>query len=238
MRLYETELETASQNSLIQSGSHVSNFSSMVYSNLYTIGKNQHNVFKIERTTRKFIVPSAQNLIIGRPHFITLPILNSMYASFPLVNVNNNIYARASMEPYSYMITTEIEKSSMTLLDVITGLGGLYSLIVAFYGLLYGSKAIVPWGYVQRINLNFVGCNVRKLVREKLDPIVVWVERHKDDPDENVKKTGLTENAVDVLSNKINEIERRQEALELFLQNYVVDMTFCDKRVFTRDTND
>ncbi|CAG8542896.1 9398_t:CDS:2 [Paraglomus brasilianum] len=206
----------------------------MVYSNLYTIGKSQHNVFKIERTTRKFIVPSVQNLIFGRPHFTTLPILSSMYATFPLVNISNNIYARASMEPYSYMITTEVEKSNLTLLDVLSGLGGMYSLIVAFYGLLYGAKAVVPWGCVQRINLKFIGCNFRKLVLNKLDPIAVWVERHKDNEDESVKRNVVIENATDVFSNKINEIEKRQEALELFLQNYVVDMTFYtdyDKRI-------
>ena len=102
-----------------------------------------------------------------------------------------------------------------------------------------GAKAIVPWGCVQRTNLKLIGCNFRELVLDKLNPITVWVERHKDNADESVKSNVVIESVVGVFANKINEIEKRQEALELFLQNYVVDMTFyTDKRITHNTASD
>jgi len=96
----------------------------------------------------------------------------------------------------------------------------------------------VPWGCVQRINLKFIGCNFRELFLDTLKPIAVWVEHYKDNTDESVKKNVAIENTVDIFSNKINEIEKRQEALELFLQNYVVDMTFYTDRHIARNSSD
>ncbi|CAG8550408.1 6294_t:CDS:2 [Paraglomus brasilianum] len=171
--LFDRESNVVSENGP-HSMSVASDVDSTIYSNIYTLGKGQHNVLKIERTIHKFIIPSVQNLIIGRPHFATLPMLSSTYATYPLVNVNSSVYARVSVEPSSYMVNTEIEKSNMTLLNVLSALGGMYSLIVALYGLLYGDRAIEPWGWVQHIQLKYIGCGFRKLVIEELSRIAYW----------------------------------------------------------------
>ncbi|CAG8550209.1 6670_t:CDS:2 [Paraglomus occultum] len=185
--LFDRESSIASENGLV-SNTIANDADSTIYSNIYTLGKGQHNVFKIERTIHKYIIPSVQNVLIGRPHFATLPTLSSTFASYPLLSVNNSIYARVSVEPSSYIINTETEKSNLTLLDVLSALGGMYALIVALYGLLYGDRALEPWGWVQRIQLKRIGCGFRESVIDKLASIAYWAVDRNTKLDEGKNK--------------------------------------------------
>ncbi|CAG8550391.1 6293_t:CDS:2 [Paraglomus brasilianum] len=248
--LFDAESQAVSENSQKYSEAEVN---STVYSNIYTLGKSQ-----IERTIRKFIISSVQNVLIGRPYFVTLPMLSSTYATYPLVNTSSNIYARASVEPSSYIVNTEIEKSNMTLLDVLSALGGMYSLIMAFYGILYGDRAIEPWGLVQKMRHK----SVKKFLDKKVK-ITAWAVKETDTVEDAGTITVVDEQAsiaddeqasitndeqasiaddeqasitddggeetMEELKRKLGRLQKRQESLENFLQDYVVNMSFYKK---------
>ncbi|CAG8575957.1 6127_t:CDS:2 [Paraglomus occultum] len=250
--LFDAESQAVSPNGLKYSEAEIN---STVYSNFYTLGKSQHNVFKIERTIRKFIIPSLQNVLIGRPNFVTLPMLSSTYASFPLVGVSNNIYARASVEPSSYIVNTEIEKSDLTLLDVLSALGGMYSLIMAFYVILYGDKSIEPWGLIQKLRAKSVRNELEDKKGKHID-MTEWIkppqgektatsrsnvadsasEDIESSPGESTvsvaidEKTKIEVDPMEELKSKVAILEKRQQALENFLQNYVVSMSFYTEK--------
>ncbi|CAG8575974.1 6128_t:CDS:2 [Paraglomus occultum] len=240
-------LSNSESNIVSQSSSiHVtSDVNSTVYASIYNLGKSQQNVFKIEWTIHKFIIQSALNVVFGLAHFTTLPMLTVTYATNPIVN-NNNVYARVSVEPSSYMVKTETEKSDMTLFSVLSVLGG--------------DRAIDPWGCVQRTQLKRIG--FRKSVIDQLANIAYWatdrgtalkggkskptytidkdIESGKENSISGSKEKSIisanTEGDTDdeneeewtmkKLRCKFKTMQKRQKALENFLQDYVVDMTF------------
>ncbi|CAG8632310.1 7206_t:CDS:2 [Paraglomus occultum] len=216
--LFDAESKAVSANSPNYSETEVN---STVYSNIYTLGKGQHNVFKIERTIRKFIIPSAGNVLIGRPHFVTLPMLSSTYATYPVVNAKGNVYAGASVEPSSYIVNTEIEKSNMTLLDVLSALGGMYSLIMAFYGRLYGEEE-------ETDKKNEKGVNLAEWANDRDTDTVTVIKRGTESAGESTVTVIVDMNLIEKL-NRIDILEKRQKSLEAFLQDYVVDIKLYKK---------
>ncbi|CAG8654040.1 2298_t:CDS:2 [Paraglomus brasilianum] len=214
--------------------------------NLYNIAKGFNSDIGMERSFRKVLLPDARNIIVGQATYADINLLATRIAPAPLITSDNTIYAVVTVHPTSYIVRTETENSNLSLLDVLSAVGGIYGTAMTFYVILFGADRVgAPWGLYQIIPL------VKRDVRKEL---VVLAEAglfkgsliHKaganpetsneEIPEkEDVKQPPGTVNRSNVLSLEEKQaameerqtiMENRQIALEVFLKDYVLEVDY------------
>ncbi|GBC04951.1 hypothetical protein RclHR1_05970008 [Rhizophagus clarus] len=90
-------------------------------------------------------------------------------------------------------------------------IGGAWGLAAAIYALLFGADTLRPWGIVQMYCCGFSRLTQRKL--KKTLPII-FDTNADDTPDRP--------------PNSLTSLQSRVDSLELFLQEYVVDVNYLD----------
>ncbi|CAG8491452.1 8344_t:CDS:2, partial [Paraglomus occultum] len=96
-------------------------------------------------------------------------------------------------------------------------LGGIWSIIAGLYAFLLGGDVISPWGCVQ----SYCCCFIRS-TRSKLDkefPVVPF-QSSKNLPESGSESSSQTE--------ETTELKNRLDALEVFIQEYIVDTGYLD----------
>ncbi|CAG8620936.1 9012_t:CDS:2 [Paraglomus brasilianum] len=110
--------------------------------------------------------------------------------------------------PKSYVDKTETEITNLSVIDVLSNVGGIYVIAIAIYRFLYGTNEISPWGLIQ--NLPYIRHRVRSVLHNSLSP--------------NIPFTGSALSKDLSADEKVVAIEQRQLVLELFLKEYVVNV--------------
>ncbi|CAG8610048.1 8555_t:CDS:2, partial [Ambispora leptoticha] len=131
-----------------------------------------------------------------------------------LIPPNQNLLTRTTRHRLNtsqlWKYTTKAELDT-TVLSILSSLGGGFGLGMAIYAFCFGAPQIGPWGWAQEV----YGCRhkLKMKLGERFHDFVPLVDEkpNYDDLDESE-------------SARITALERRSEALELFLRDYVVDV--------------
>ncbi|CAG8536688.1 14661_t:CDS:2 [Ambispora leptoticha] len=186
--------------------------------NLFAHG--QYNVLKFTPIIRKILnTDNAINIFIGFPKYYEIPYVNSEIQT--IAKSRNPLLKNCTVleiRPKSFIVEIETEVFTLTVTDIISAFGGFNNSIKAFYVILFGAGLISPWGCIQ----SFPGVkkNVKKEFRKDL--VRIFPKDDEKTLKEDYLKQGLYYLKED--DEKLKELEKRHEELELFLKEYVVDI--------------
>ncbi|CAG8727149.1 15853_t:CDS:2, partial [Gigaspora margarita] len=113
----------------------------------------------------------------------------------------------------STVVETETEKLVLTLLDVFGFFGGLFTLITTIFVILFGENKKNPWGIVQFISCCGIKQSIQNSLYDSFKGQIPFTDKgaRLDCPPQQVE-------------DRISALEQRHKALELFLQDYVVNV--------------
>ncbi|CAG8466817.1 4878_t:CDS:2 [Paraglomus brasilianum] len=180
--------------------------STVALANSYYIARDQSYALFYSRKIVSTLHQNAVNVLSGNGDHKPITMINSILVSYPNIAVGS--YAAVVIRPNSYIVITETENSDLTVTDLISAVGGIYTAAMTIYMFLFGADVIGPWGLIQ--NLPCVRHRVRSALYDNLRP--------------NIPFSGpiLSDNfSVD---QKFKAMEKRHLALEFFLQDYVVSV--------------
>ncbi|CAG8604562.1 9543_t:CDS:2 [Paraglomus brasilianum] len=187
----------------------------------YIIFYRQSNYLTYTRSVRGIIKP---NILadFGFSQTIYISYLNTALTSGPLAENYNiikpNIYGTVDIKPSSFLVRTDTERRSNTVLGSLGLLGGAWSLALIAYATLFGSKSLTPWGLIHSYCCCFVR-STRSRFRESFSTIPLQ-SSSSSTSDLSILSSDLSYND--------NALQQRLDALELFLKEYVVDQTYLE----------
>ncbi|CAG8622177.1 5913_t:CDS:2 [Paraglomus brasilianum] len=200
----ESDLASASKTPRIKG---VSGYESTVaLANSYYIANNQTYALFYSRRILSPLHQNAKNVLSGNGDHKPITMISSILISYPNLVVGS--YAAVLMRPNSYIVVTETENSDLTVTDLISAVGGIYTAAMTIYMFLFGADVIGPWGLIQ--NLPCVRRKVRSTLHKSLSP--------------NIPFSGPILSDDLSVDQKLKAIEKRHLALEFFLQDYVVSV--------------
>ncbi|CAG8515434.1 1917_t:CDS:2 [Ambispora leptoticha] len=119
----------------------------------------------------------------------------------------------ATLEIYyeSRIVTINEQTRDITVLSILSSLGGGFGLGMAVYAFCFGAPQLGPWGWAQEV----YGCRhkLKMKLGERFHDFVPLVDERPSYDDLDASESA-----------RITALERRSEALELFLRDYVVDV--------------
>ncbi|RIA84951.1 hypothetical protein C1645_808518 [Glomus cerebriforme] len=191
---------------------------SIVSLNSYQIVPGQIYDFTFSRVIRELIKPSWMNDFGVPPTYEQKPHIVSDLLLTPYMNYQAaEKQISFSIKPkFTNIVQVDKELRTHTYLSGLGLIGGAWGLGAALYGLLFGADALKPWGLVQSYCCGF-SYKTRKELKKTL-PIIPFYDSSspiiKNNPE---RKLSLAE-----------QNELRIYSLELFLQEYVVDVRYLD----------
>ncbi|CAB5360068.1 unnamed protein product [Rhizophagus irregularis] len=188
--------------------------------NSYSIMPSQDYRFTYSNIIREVIKPSWMNDFGVPPKYERKPYIISDLVGNPIVQDQASGQTISFTIQPKYFNTIQIDKElrTHTYLSVLGLIGGAWGLAAAIYTFLFGANILQPWGAVQSHC-----CGFSRLTQNKLKdslPIVPF----SDDPktkNHQINSLSLAEQNKLFLS--------RLNSLELFLQEYVVDVQYLDR---------
>ncbi|CAG8676020.1 6337_t:CDS:2 [Rhizophagus irregularis] len=182
--------------------------------NTYSIMPSQDYRFTYSNIIREVIVPSWMNDFGVPPKYERKP-----YIISDLVQdkTSEQIISFTIQPKYSNTIQIDKELRTHTYLSGLGLIGGAWGLAAAIYTFLFGANILQPWGAVQSHC-----CGFSRLTQNKLKDSLPTVP-FSDDPNtkDQINSLSLAE------QNKLFLL--RLNSLELFLQEYVVDVQYLDR---------
>ncbi|CAB5391169.1 unnamed protein product [Rhizophagus irregularis] len=189
--------------------------------NRYSIEPAQSYDFAYSRIVRDIMVPSWMNDFGVPPNYDQKSNIESTLLGGPLPDKSMTEILSFSIEPKSYsVIQVDKEVRSKTYLSGLGLMGGAWGLTVAVYAFLFGADTLRPWGAVQ-----LYCCGFSRLTRKKLKTTLPTIPFF-DTMDLNTKNHP-SRHALS-LAEQNELILARIDSLELFLQEYVVDVRYLD----------
>ncbi|CAB4495227.1 hypothetical protein RhiirA5_412867 [Rhizophagus irregularis] len=189
--------------------------------NRYSIEPAQSYDFAYSRIVRDIMVPSWMNDFGVPPNYDQKSNIESTLLGGPLPDKSMTEILSFSIEPKSYsVIQVDKEVRSKTYLSGLGLMGGAWGLTVAVYTFLFGADTLRPWGAVQ-----LYCCGFSRLTRKKLKTTLPTIPFF-DTMDLNTKNHP-SRHALS-LAEQNELILARIDSLELFLQEYVVDVRYLD----------
>ncbi|RIA80027.1 hypothetical protein C1645_745531 [Glomus cerebriforme] len=191
-----------------ESTSQISQFiDSIVGMNGYFLHLNQSYQFSYSRLIKEFIEPSWINDFGIPPTYEQIPYITSkLVATSNPSNINMLIIV---INPTSSVVQVDREY-----LGGLGLMGGAWGLATAIYELLFGTDTLRPWGIIQSYC-----CGFSRLTRDELKktlPTIPFFDKSYSD----------TKNQNDL---SLTELQSRIKSLELFLQEYVVDVNYLSR---------
>ncbi|KAG9287579.1 hypothetical protein G9A89_019640 [Geosiphon pyriformis] len=149
------------------------------------------------------------------------------FETLPFVAVNNsakNLYARMEIGLMSTELSVIKERSNSTILGMLSALGGAFTIGAGIYTLCFGIELKTPWGIAQRIP--GIKGTVRKTLNQEFGLHIPFAKRSPIG--KTIKMMGSTEERIAFLEHYNNTLEERQNNLELFLKDYIVDVRYLE----------
>ncbi|CAB4495216.1 hypothetical protein RhiirA5_412878 [Rhizophagus irregularis] len=185
----------------------------------YNLLLNQLYQFEYHRKIEEVIKPSWMNDFGIPPAYESKPHIESTLSAITYNTSSSMPIAIIIIKPKSNTIQIDKEVRARTYLNGMGLIGGAWGLAAAIYTLLFGADTLRPWGIVQMYCCGFPRLTQRKL--KKTLPIIPFFDTHID-----------TEANHDLsMAEKIELIpllQSRIDSLELFLQEYVVDVYYLN----------
>ncbi|RGB29336.1 hypothetical protein C1646_766733 [Rhizophagus diaphanus] len=194
---------------------------SIVTLNRYSILPAQSYDFSYSRIVRDIMVPNWMNDFGIPPNYDQKSNIESTLLGAPIPDKSMSRILSLSIQPKSNnVIQVDKEVRSKTYLSGLGLMGGAWGLTVAVYAFLFGADTLRPWGAVQ-----LYCCGFSRLTRKKLKTTLPTIPFF-DTMDPNTKNHP-SRNALS-LAEQYELILARIDSLELFLQEYVVDVRYLD----------
>ncbi|CAG8491434.1 8343_t:CDS:2 [Paraglomus occultum] len=179
---------------------------SLYYKQAYTVSYTQS-----ERHIMKKNLLSAFGIPTGT---LRVPYISAELEGGPLPDSIIG-YGFAIFKPQTFVVKVEVEQRSNTVLGAFGLLGGIWSIAAGLYVFLLGKETIRPWGCVQSYCCCFIRPTRSKLY--KSFPVI---------PFQSSKESSESESSFQ--SEDTTELQKRLEALELFIQEFMVDTGYLD----------
>ncbi|CAB4373734.1 unnamed protein product [Rhizophagus irregularis] len=144
---------------------------------------------------------------------------STLLATLLPINLGNNSVL-FSVHPKGNTVQINKEVRNRTYLGGVGLIGGAWGLAAAVYALLFGADTLRPWGVVQSYCCGFSRLTQKKL--EKTLPTIPFFDTINPDIKNHPSKHALSS----AEQNKL--ILTRIDSLELFLQEYVVDVHYLN----------
>ncbi|CAB5093648.1 unnamed protein product [Rhizophagus irregularis] len=201
---------------------------SIITTNSYTLVLNQLYQFVYHRKIEELIRPSWMNDFGIPPTYENKSHIEStlLATSLPINNIVNNNTIAIFVHPMGK--TVQINKKlgkyhydlNRTYLGGVGLIGGAWGLAAAIYSWLFGADTLRPWGVVQSYCCGFSRLTQKKL-RTTL-PTIPFFNTINPDVKNHPSKYALS------LTEQNKLILERIDSLELFLQEYVVDVHYLN----------
>ncbi|CAG8489745.1 11635_t:CDS:2 [Scutellospora calospora] len=126
----------------------------------------------------------------------------------------------------STVVVTEEEKLVLTFTDVFGFVGGFFTLATLIFVQLFGESTRRPWGIVQSLYCCGIKRSIQNTLYDHLKGHIPFADKgiHLEFPPERIE-------------DRINAIEQRHKALELFLQDYVINVDFLYNNEYSKIKN-
>ncbi|RGB23699.1 hypothetical protein C1646_774134 [Rhizophagus diaphanus] len=188
--------------------------------NRYSVEPSQIYDFTYSRVIRELIKPNWMNDFGVPPTYEQKSNIESTLLGGPSAyNSTDSSLISFEIRPKSKnVIRIDKEVRSKTYLSGLGLIGGAWGLMAAVYAFLYGANTLRPWGAVQSYCCGFSRSTQKKL--KNALPIIPFFDTTHNDNFKNYspdRELSLAER---------NEL--RISGLELFLQEYVVDVHYLD----------
>ncbi|RIA80025.1 hypothetical protein C1645_839419 [Glomus cerebriforme] len=209
----------------LESTSQISQFNySISGMNTYSLPLNQMYQFSYSRMIKEVIKPSWMNDFGIPPTYIQIPYITSnlLATSNPYNGTNPKMFV-ISIKPTSGSIQVDREVRTHTYLGGLGLMGGAWGLATAIYAMLFGVDTLRPWGIVQSYC-----CGFSRLTKNKLKntfPIIPFFSKSYLDNKNHLSKFDLS---LDEKIELVSILQSRIDSLELFLQEYVVDVNYLN----------
>ncbi|CAB4487184.1 uncharacterized protein OCT59_001273 [Rhizophagus irregularis] len=193
---------------------------SIITMNTYTLVLNQLYQFVYNRKIEEVIRPNWMNDFGFPPSYENKSHIEStLLATLLPINLGNNSVL-FSVHPKGNTVQINKEVRNRTYLGGVGLIGGAWGLAAAVYALLFGADTLRPWGVVQSYCCGFSRLTQKKL--EKTLPTIPFFDTINPDIKNHPSKHALSS----AEQNKL--ILTRIDSLELFLQEYVVDVHYLN----------
>ncbi|RGB28215.1 hypothetical protein C1646_768108 [Rhizophagus diaphanus] len=204
----------------IESASSFDN--SIVTMNTYTLVLNQLYQFVYNRKIEEVIRPSWMNDFGIPPSYEKKSHIESTLLAtlIPINNLGNNNTIMINVHPKGNTVQIDKEVRNRTYLGGIGLIGGAWGLAAAVYALLFGADTLRPWGVVQSYCCGFSRLTQKEL--GKALPTIPFFDTINPDIKNHPSKHALS------LAEQNKLILTRIDSLELFLQEYVVDVHYLN----------
>ncbi|KAF0557672.1 hypothetical protein F8M41_012805 [Gigaspora margarita] len=192
-----------------------------IKSNEYQVGTG-YNQFRFSKRIRRMLINKASSLFSWQAQYKEIP-----YITSEMENIRENISLGVSTVQISCLSTiveTDSEKLILTLLDVFGFIGGLFTLLTSIFVILFGQNKRSPWGILHFLSCCSIKQKTQNSLYDYLKDQIPFADEgvHLDYPPAKIE-------------DRISAIEQRHKALELFLQDYVVNVNILyDKDVDNR----
>ncbi|RIA84954.1 hypothetical protein C1645_741947 [Glomus cerebriforme] len=190
--------------------------------NRYTLEPGQTYEFSYSRVIRELIKPSWMNDFGVPPTYEQKPSISSSLLGGPLNNNLNNLMKIDIRPKSTNLVQVDREVRTHTYLSGLGLIGGAWGLAAAVYAFLFGADTLRPWGIVQSYCCGFSRVTQKKL--RVVLPAIPFFDTLNPSPINHAQN-----HYADLPLAKQNElILSRIDSLELFLQEYVVDVQYLD----------
>ncbi|CAB5382109.1 unnamed protein product [Rhizophagus irregularis] len=195
---------------------------SIITTNSYTLVLNQLYQFVYHRKIEELIRPSWMNDFGIPPTYENKSHIEStlLATSLPINNIVNNNTIAIFVHPMGKTVQINKEVRNRTYLGGVGLIGGAWGLAAAIYSWLFGADTLRPWGVVQSYCCGFSRLTQKKL-RTTL-PTIPFFNTINPDVKNHPSKYALS------LTEQNKLILERIDSLELFLQEYVVDVHYLN----------
>ncbi|GBB97460.1 hypothetical protein RclHR1_00030017 [Rhizophagus clarus] len=186
--------------------------------NTYTLMPGQDYTFIYYHLVKEVIVPSWMNDFGVPPTYERKPYITSNLIASPSQTDKSGHLMNFMIQP-KYINTIQVDREVR--FNTYGGLGligGAWGLTATIYTFLFGANTLRPWGAVQSYCCGFSRLTQKKL-KDSL-PIIPFSD-DSDIKDHQINSLSLAE------QNKL--LLTRLKSLELFLQEYVVDVQYLDR---------
>ncbi|CAG8650287.1 6958_t:CDS:2, partial [Paraglomus occultum] len=143
------------------------------------------------------------------------------YATKYSASMNTSFFGTIVITPRTFSVRTETKIRTYTFPNALALLCGAWSGAIGLYVIWFGSKSLSPWCCVQSY-CYFCARKTRSQLREAFPTMSLQFSMNLSLPD---LSTDLSASSNNSLSQKLT-VEKRLDALELLLKEYVIDLTY------------
>ncbi|CAG8623018.1 9946_t:CDS:2, partial [Paraglomus occultum] len=215
---------------------------SLYQQSTYSLAYQQYRTLNFNRNERLVIKPNAL-ATIGIPSgrirvpYITTSLDSNGPLSYHPDTFKPNCYGILSIRASSFVVRTDIEFRPHTVLGLIGLVGGAWGLSASLYAVLFGNDPLRPWGWVQFYCCCFVPRTRSQLYqsfsvipfqqRQRQQKLITSLSNQSFESG-NFASHELSENLKNQSDSLEQSTKERLDALELFMQEYIIDTTYLD----------